>query len=60
MLGEPRFNHRPEVEGGLLRDECAALLVDFFAAPPVTVEGRSGLEQLQAIADGVAPPRRSG
>ena len=32
VLSEPRFNHRPVVEGGLLRDECAALLVSFFAA----------------------------
>ncbi len=32
VLGEPRLNHRPEVEGGLLEDECAALLRDFFAA----------------------------
>jgi len=32
VLAEPRFNHRPRVEGGLLRDACAALLVDFFAA----------------------------
>ena len=32
VLCEPRFNHRPEVEGGLLRQECAALLVDFFAS----------------------------
>jgi tRNA(adenine34) deaminase len=32
VLAEPRFNHRPQVEGGLLRDECAALLVDFFAS----------------------------
>jgi tRNA(adenine34) deaminase len=32
VLAEPRFNHRPVVEGGLLREECAALLVDFFAA----------------------------
>ena len=32
VLAEPRFNHRPRVEGGVLRDECAALLVDFFAA----------------------------
>jgi tRNA(adenine34) deaminase len=31
LLGEPRFNHRPEVAGGLLAAECAALLVDFFA-----------------------------
>jgi tRNA(adenine34) deaminase len=25
------FNHRPAVEGGLLADDCAALLRDFFA-----------------------------
>lgn len=32
VLAEPRFNHRPLVERGLLREECAALLIDFFAA----------------------------
>jgi len=32
VLAEPRFNHRPAVAGGLLREQCAALLVDFFAA----------------------------
>src|SRR4051812_15151553 len=32
VLAEPRFNHRPRVEGGVLRVACAALLVDFFAA----------------------------
>ena len=32
VLAEPRFNHRPQVEGGLLREECAALLLDFFGA----------------------------
>jgi tRNA(adenine34) deaminase len=32
VLAEPRFNHRPQVEGGLLREECAALLVDFFVS----------------------------
>src|ERR1700724_980609 len=31
VLGEPRLNHRPQVESGLLADECAALLQDFFA-----------------------------
>jgi tRNA(adenine34) deaminase len=31
VLAEPRFNHRPEVETGLLADESAALLRDFFA-----------------------------
>jgi tRNA(adenine34) deaminase len=32
VLAEPRLNHRPEVAGGLLADECAALLTDFFAS----------------------------
>jgi len=32
VLGEPRLNHRPEVAGGLLADECATLLTDFFAS----------------------------
>jgi tRNA(adenine34) deaminase len=30
ILGEPRLNHRPELAAGLLADDCAALLVDFF------------------------------
>jgi tRNA(adenine34) deaminase len=32
VLGEPRLNHRPRVEGGLLAGESAALLEAFFAA----------------------------
>src|SRR4051794_27090335 len=31
VLGEPRLNHRPEVETGVLADESAALLRAFFA-----------------------------
>jgi tRNA(adenine34) deaminase len=30
VLAEPRLNHRPDVSGGLLAAECAALLTDFF------------------------------
>ena len=30
VLAEPRLNHRPEVAGGLLAEECAELLVSFF------------------------------
>jgi tRNA(adenine34) deaminase len=30
VLGEPRLNHRPDVAGGLLADESAALLRQFF------------------------------
>jgi len=32
VLGEPRLNHRPRIEGGVLADECGGLLRDFFAA----------------------------
>jgi tRNA(adenine34) deaminase len=32
VLAEPRFNHRPQVDAGLLADECAVLLREFFAA----------------------------
>jgi tRNA(adenine34) deaminase len=32
VLGEPRLNHCPEVAGGLLAPECAALLTDFFGS----------------------------
>jgi tRNA(adenine34) deaminase len=32
VLSEPRLNHRPELVGGLLAREAAALLSEFFAA----------------------------
>jgi len=32
VLAEPRLNHRPDVAGGLLATECAALLLDFFSS----------------------------
>jgi tRNA(adenine34) deaminase len=31
VLDEPRLNHRPQVESGLLAEECAGLLRSFFA-----------------------------
>jgi tRNA(adenine34) deaminase len=31
VLDVPRLNHRPQVQSGLLADECAALLRGFFA-----------------------------
>jgi tRNA(adenine34) deaminase len=30
LLRHPRLNHRPEVQGGVLEDECAAFLRTFF------------------------------
>jgi tRNA(adenine34) deaminase len=32
VLADPRLNHRPEVAGGLLAPECAALLTAFFGS----------------------------
>lgn len=32
ILAEPALNHRPQVDGGLLADECAQQLRDFFAS----------------------------
>jgi tRNA(adenine34) deaminase len=32
VLAEPRLNHRPQVTGGVLAGDCAALLTTFFAA----------------------------
>jgi tRNA(adenine34) deaminase len=32
ILRHPRLNHRPEVRGGVLAEECAAALRDFFAS----------------------------
>ncbi|MFD9734297.1 nucleoside deaminase [Umezawaea sp. NPDC059074] len=31
VVRDRRLNHRPEVHGGVLEPECAALLADFFA-----------------------------
>jgi tRNA(adenine34) deaminase len=32
VLAEPRLNHRPDVAGGLLAEECAELLTEFFGS----------------------------
>ena len=31
VIGEPRLNHRPAVDGGVLGHECADVLRRFFA-----------------------------
>ena len=49
VLRHPRLNHRPEVAGGVLEDECAALLRDFFA------ERRRDV--IPSEVEGSAPPR---
>jgi tRNA(adenine34) deaminase len=32
LLSEPALNHRPEVVGGVMTDDCSALLSSFFSA----------------------------
>jgi tRNA(adenine34) deaminase len=32
ILAQPQLNHRPDVSGGLLAEECGALLTSFFAS----------------------------
>lgn len=32
LLGSGAFPHRPEIHGGVLADDCARLLTDYFAA----------------------------
>ena len=32
VLAQPGLNHHPEVKGGVLREECAAMLSSFFAS----------------------------
>jgi tRNA(adenine34) deaminase len=32
ILGEPALNHRPQVTGGVMEDECADLLRGFFSS----------------------------
>jgi tRNA(adenine34) deaminase len=32
LLAQPQLNHRPEVSGGLLAEECGTLLSSFFAS----------------------------
>ncbi len=41
VLGDPRLNHRPQVTGGVLADDCAGLLREFFAARRSPGPGRS-------------------
>ena len=30
LLQDTRFNHRPYIEGGILQEECGALLSEYF------------------------------
>ena len=58
VLAEPRFNHRPVVEGGVLQAECAALLVDFFAGAAARSRGGLGAGARHAAPGRAAHGRR--
>ena len=40
LLRHPRLNHRPEVRGGVLAEECAQLLENFFRSQRETAAAR--------------------
>ena len=40
LLRHPRLNHRPEVRAGVLADECARLLEEFFRDQREAITGR--------------------
>jgi tRNA(adenine34) deaminase len=42
VLAEPALNHRPAVTGGVLGDDCAALLREFFAARRAAISNTAG------------------
>ena len=42
VVRDPRLNHRPEVVGGVLADECGELLRDFFASRRAGDPGGTG------------------
>lgn len=46
LVDDPRFNHRVSVEGGLLADECAALLQRFFQALRSQTRSSSSAERI--------------
>lgn len=49
ITAEPRLNHRPLVEGGVLGAECADLLRSFFAARRGTRAASPGPESESAV-----------
>lgn len=52
---DPRLNHRPQVQGGVLAEECSALLRAFFAARR---RRRSGVVPVDASDSSEEPPVR--
>jgi tRNA(adenine34) deaminase len=44
LFAEPKLNHQTAVEGGVLADECGALLKGFFAARRAAAKGTPAAE----------------
>ncbi len=62
VLRHPKLNHRAEVVGGVLADECGSLLVEFFARKrrAAKTSGPSSPGDVRPGADGADPPRAEG
>jgi tRNA(adenine34) deaminase len=45
VLRHPKLNHRPEVAGGVLADECAGLLRRFFTERRLRVDASASVDQ---------------
>lgn len=54
LVQEPRLNHRVEVTGGILADECGAVLQRFFRARRAKSPGDPGAATLRGVPGGVA------
>ena len=44
VLRHPKLNHRAEVTGGVLAEECGAILAEFFAGKRAAAKGRTAEE----------------
>lgn len=54
VLSNPRNNHMPDVTGGILAEECAAILSDFFRKRRAEKKARKRAER-EAAADPAIP-----
>ncbi|MEV4423412.1 tRNA adenosine(34) deaminase TadA [Patulibacter sp. NPDC049589] len=57
ITAEPRLNHRPEVVGGVLADDCSALLRAFFAARRRPKPERAAMDARDPRGDAPRPRR---
>lgn len=54
LVQEPRLNHRVDIVGGVLADECGAVLQRFFRARRVKSPAEPGAATLRGVPGGVA------